>query len=41
MNKAQETQKEKCARCGSTNIECHCGLLVDRLICKDCGYEWH
>ena len=34
-------EKNKCPKCNSTNIECHCGMLVDRFVCKDCGYDWH
>lgn len=28
-----------CPKCGSTNIEIHCGMFADRYVCKDCGYE--
>lgn len=32
--------KYVCPRCGSKNVHCHAGMMVDRYECQECHWEW-
>ena len=29
-----------CPHCGSKNVHCHAGMMVDRYECEDCHFDW-